>query len=424
MVDMIFTRRDLHQHPEVGFTEFRTASHVVKTLKSLGYQVFYGADAIDLASRRGVPADEQLNNAYERAIRDGADVETLSNMKGGLTAVVATLQGKAPGPTIAFRFDMDALPIIESEDADHIPANLGFRSVYDGNMHACGHDGHTAIGLALAERMTDANFAGTLKLIFQPAEEGGRGAYAMAQKGVVNDVDKLFCLHLGLDTQLGEIYGGSTDFLATTKLMIEFQGVPSHAGATPEKGRNALLGAATALLNIHALPRFSSSTTRINVGLLQGGTALNIIPYYAKMLVETRAADKDANKELERRVRVIAENSAAMHELDCSVTVIGEATTMTCDEGLVELVLDEARKVEGFSSFHHYHKAGASEDASFLIRAVQEHGGQATYMVIGTPIPAPHHNQKFDIDEAALPMAVNLLERIGRRALTGGDTRE
>lgn len=423
-MDVIETRRDLHQHPEVGFTEFRTASHVVQVLGSLGYRVLYGADAIHPSSRRGVPSDEQLRHAYERAIRDGASAETLVNMEGGLTAVIGVLRGKQPGPTIAFRFDMDALPILESNDVNHLPKTFGFRSAYDGNMHACGHDGHTAIGLALAERMAHQNFSGTLKLIFQPAEEGGRGAYAMAKKGVMDDVGKLFCLHLGLDAQLGEIYGGSTDFLATTKLLIEFHGVPSHSGATPEKGRNALLGAATALLNIHAVPRFSTSTTRVNVGLLEGGTALNIVPYYAKMLVETRAADAETNKEVERRVRTIAENSASMHELTCNVSIIGEATTMTCDEELVSLVLEEARKITGFKSFNNYHKAGASEDASFLMRAVQEHGGHATYMVIGTPIAAPHHNQKFDIGEDALPMAVDLLEKIGLRTLTGGNSNE
>lgn len=420
-LDVKGLRRDLHRHPEVGFTEFRTASKVIEILSSLGYEVLYGADAIDSEARRAVPNVKELDSAYERAVRDGAREEILERMKGGLTAVVGVLHGHDPGPTAAFRFDMDALPVHESADADHTPFREGFGSEYDGNMHACGHDGHTAIGLGLAERMADRHFSGTLKLIFQPAEEGGRGAFAMVERGVLDGVDTLFCMHLGLDVPAGEVCGGSTDFLATTKMLAEFTGLPSHAGAAPEKGRNALLGAASALLNIHALPRFGSSATRINVGVLEGGTATNIIPYYAKMLIETRAADRGTNKELERRVRLIVEHSASMHELEQRISVVGEATTIVCDEELVSWVLDEARQVPGFNSFKNYHKAGASEDASFMMRAVQEKGGRATYMVIGTPLAAPHHNQKFDIGEEALPMAVNLLERLGRRMLREED---
>ncbi|HET7577872.1 MAG TPA: amidohydrolase, partial [Bacillales bacterium] len=288
-MDLIELRRDLHQHPEVGFTEFRTAGKVVETLQSLGYQVLYGADALEADSRKGVPEEEELQKAYERALKDGANPKILEKMKGGLTAVIGILEGEQPGPTIAFRFDMDALPILESEDDDHVPFAQGFRSKYEGNMHACAHDGHTSIGLALAEKMVEQSFSGTLMLIFQPAEEGGRGAYSIVQKGIVDEVDKIYCMHLGLDIPLGEIYGGTSDWLASTKMVAHFHGVPSHSGAAPEKGRNALLGAATALLNIHALPRYSNGRTRVGVGILEGGTAPNIIPYYAKMTLETRS---------------------------------------------------------------------------------------------------------------------------------------
>ncbi|MBP0724626.1 amidohydrolase [Bacillus sp. RG28] len=420
MLDIIALRRDFHQYPEVGFTEFRTASKVVEILTSLGYDVIYGKDALDGDSRRGLPAEEVLDEAFVRALRDGANVDILEKMKGGYTAVIGILKGKEQGPTVAFRFDMDALPIHESIDSDHFPQAKGFRSKYEGNMHACAHDGHTAIGLGLAEKLSDRNFSGTIKLIFQPAEEGVRGAYSIVQKGMLDDVDYLFCHHLGTGVPLGEFHGGASGFLASTKLAVHFHGISSHAGASPEKGRNALLGAATALLNIHAISRFSSGSTRVNVGVLEGGTATNIIPQHAKMLVETRSVSEEVNEEVERRVKKIIAHSAEMHELQHEIQVIGSAIPIDCDLDLVTLAVEEARNIEGFSSCKNFGDSNStgSEDASFMIRRVQENGGKGTYMIIGTGIPAPHHHPKFDIQEEVLPWSVELLERIARRTLT------
>lgn len=417
-MDVIELRRDLHRHPEVGFTEFRTASKVVETLTSLGYNVVYGDDAIDESSRLGVPDKDELDKAYERAIRDGANPDILKRMRGGLTGVVGMLKGKKPGPTIAFRFDMDALPIQESSDDDHFPHSQGFRSLYDRHMHACAHDGHTAIGLSLAEKMAHRNFAGTLKLIFQPAEEGVRGAYAMVQKGMVDDVDELYGMHLGIDKPSFEVYGGSTGWLATTKLLIHFHGVPANSGGAPEKGRHAILGAATAALNIHAITRFGTGITRVNVGVLEGGTAPNIVPYFAKMVVETRSDIDAVNQELVNRVRIIVKNSAEMYGLEYDINVIGQATTLTCDEELVDVVLDAAKGIEPFHTFERIGIGNGSEDASFLMKRVQERGGKATYMIIGSTLAAPHHHQKFDIDEQTLPASVQLLENIANRRLS------
>lgn len=417
MDEVIKLRRELHQFPEVGFTEFRTASKVVEVLRTLNFEVLYGAEAIDGDSRRGVPSQEELDNAYQRSLRDGANPEIIKEMEGGLTAVIGTLKGNRPGPTIAFRFDMDALPVQESSENSHFPKEKNFRSKYDGNMHACAHDAHTAIGLEFAKKMANQDFSGTLKLIFQPAEEGGRGAFSVVEKGVIDDVDKIYCFHLGLDVPLGEISGGSKDWLATTKLLSHFHGVPSHSGAAPEKGRNALVGAATALLNIHSLPRHSTEQTRVNVGLLEGGTATNIVPQHAKLLIETRSTSSVVNSELEENVKKIVEHSAKMHGLGFETEVIGNAITLTCDEELINVVMEEAERITEFHSIKDYHKGGGSEDASFLINRVQENGGKGTYMLVGTTISAPHHNQAFDIDEKVLIPTINLLERIANREL-------
>lgn len=236
---------------------------------------------------------------------------------------------------------------------------------------------------------------------------------------MLDDVDYIFCHHLGTNVPLGEVHGASFGFLATTKMVAHFHGVPSHAGASPEKGKNALLGAATALLNIHAIPRFSTGSTRVNVGVLEGGTAANIIPQHAKMIVETRSVSEEVNAELEQRVRNIIAHSAAMHELEHEIEVIGGAIPINSDLDMAELAIEEAKQVEGFTAFKvSDSNAMGSEDASFMIKRVQERGGKGTYMAIGTDIPAPHHHPKFDIQEEILPRSVELLHRIAKRLLT------
>lgn len=418
MLDIIEMRRDLHRHPELGFTEFRTATRVVETLQSLGYEVIYGRDAIDGPSRRGLPSEEVLDSAYERAIQNGANPQIAEKMKGGYTGVVGILRGSEPGPTLAFRFDMDALPIKESSDPQHMPQAQGFISNFVGNMHACAHDGHTTIGLGVAEALSKQKLKGTIKLIFQPAEEGVRGAYAMVEKGMLDDVDYLFCAHLGCDVPTGQVHGGTQGYLATTKLAVQFHGVASHAGATPEKGNNALLGAATALLNIHAIPRFSSGDTRINVGVLEGGTAANIIPEHARMIVETRSESEETNRELEQRVRRIIEHSAGMHELAYEIEVAGGAIPITCDLDMVELANEAARGAAGVHTVPaEMAYSTGSEDASYMVRRVQELGGKATYMIVGASNPMPHHHPRFDIEEESLSIGIDVFRRIAERLL-------
>ncbi|WP_411344791.1 amidohydrolase [Paenibacillus sp. WLX1005] len=418
MLDIIEMRRDLHRHPELGFTEFRTATIVVETLRSLGYEVIYGRDAIDGPSRRGLPSEEVLDHAYERAIKNGANPQIAEQMKGGYTGVVGILRGSEPGPTLAFRFDMDALPIKESTDQQHVPQAEGFISQFNGNMHACAHDGHTTIGLGVAEALSKQKLKGTIKLIFQPAEEGVRGAYAMVEKGMLDDVDYLFCAHLGCDVPTGQVHGGTQGYLATTKLAVQFHGVASHAGADPEKGNNALLGAATAMLNIHAIPRFSTGDTRINVGVLEGGTAANIIPEHARMIVETRSESEETNRDLEQRVRRIIEHSAGMHELTYEIEVAGGAIPITCDPDMVELANEAARDAAGVHTVpEQMAYSTGSEDASYMVRRVQEHGGKATYMIVGASNPVPHHHPRFDIEEESLHIGIDVFRRIAERLL-------
>ncbi|MDR3289064.1 MAG: amidohydrolase [Peptococcaceae bacterium] len=415
-MDVIGLRREFHQYPELAFREFRTAGRVVELLQSLGYEVLCGEAAMEPSVRKSLPAAEEMEAAYQSALAAGANPAVLEKMRGGLTAVVASLRGKEPGPVVAFRFDMDALPVRESEDPEHPPLAQGFRSQWEGKMHACGHDGHTAIGLALAREMATGDFAGTLKLIFQPAEEGVcGGALSIVHKGLVDDVDYIFCLHLMANMELGEVYA-ATRYLASSKIEVEFFGTPAHAGGAPEKGRNALLGAATALLNIHAIPPYPGQEVRINVGVIQGGTAANIIPDYAKLILETRAKSGEVNSELFQRVERVVQGSAQIHGLQYQLKLMGEAATCEADPPLVALVMEEARQA-GFSRIHERYDASVSEDGPYLIQRVQQRGGQGTFMSVGTGTTEAHHTTRFDIREESLPLTVGLLSRMARRIL-------
>jgi len=401
-------RRVFHAHPETAFTEVWTSATVAAELRRLGYRVRTGPEAMDLALVPAAPAPDELAAAVARAREWGAG--DLDAVRDGHTAVIADLDGDRPGPTVAVRVDIDALPLRESHDAAHAPAAAGFVSAHDGFMHACGHDGHIAIGLALARRLAGRDFPGHVRLLFQPAEEGGRGARAMLGADAVDGVDRLYAIHLGLGLPSGTVAAGTHGFFATAKLRVTFTGRQSHASAAPEEGRNALLAAASATLGLHALPRFATADTRVNVGVLRAGTAPNIVASHAEMLAELRSPDGDVCADLERRGRAVLDGAALAHGVEVAVERIGHSTTFDCSPGAVAAVTEAARGVPGVTEVVPSHDIGASDDATLLMRAVAANGGTATYIGFGASSPSPHHSPEFDIDESSLPIAVATLE--------------
>ena len=148
--ELVACRRDLHAHPELAWTEFRTASHVAKSLKALGYEVLMGDACMKADEMMGVPDKAELSRAMGRAIKEGADPELVKKMEGGKTGVVGIMHFAKPGKTVGLRFDMDCLLVEENPTDAHRPTRDGFASTHPGLMHACGHDGHTAIGLGVA----------------------------------------------------------------------------------------------------------------------------------------------------------------------------------------------------------------------------------------------------------------------------------
>ncbi|UOF91317.1 amidohydrolase [Fodinisporobacter ferrooxydans] len=408
-------RREIHRHPEIGWTEYQTTAKVADILEELGMHVQMGAEVIAPAARMGVPEEKILDAARKHARENGVSEARLEQMGNGLTGVVGTYDTGRPGPTIAFRFDMDALQVREAEHAGHIPAVQGFRSEYEGSMHACGHDGHTAIGLGLAMvlmKLRDS-LTGTFKLIFQPAEEGCRGAKAMVEASVVDGVDYFFACHLGVTARNNrQIACGVTEFLASTKIDVELEGVPAHAALAPHEGRSALLAAATIALQLHGIPRHGEGISRINVGILEAGEGRNIVPAFARLQLETRGETNEINQFMTDEAIRIIRSAAQMYQVQEHIHIVGQGISATCDQELIDLVSavashwDSDLKVVPTLPFR------ASEDATYLMEAVQKQGGKATYLLIGTELAAGHHNFSFDFQEESLQTAVALFANV------------
>ena len=419
----IARRRDFHKHAEAAWTEFRTASFVAKTLAELGYEVQTGADTHDESAMMGVPAKAELEKQMQRALEQGADKEWVAKMAGGKTGVVGTLKFAKPGPVVALRVDMDANDLTEATEEKHRPAKEGFASVNKGAMHACGHDGHTAVGLGVAEVLAGlkTELAGTIKLIFQPAEEGVRGAKAMMSKGVVDDVKYIVGMHLGVNLKkLGQVACRTEGFLATTKVDAVFTGTPAHAGAAPETGKNAILAACTATLNLHAISRHSQGASRINVGVIQGGSGRNVIPANAVIKVETRGATSDINEYVYAETVRIVEAAAAMQGCKVTMQLMGGAAGCDNDPELVERIRKVVERQKLLPEIMQSGNIGGSEDCTYFMEKVQKNGGQAAFVMVGTELAAGHHDSFFDFNEAALVPAIALMSGAAAELLTQG----
>lgn len=409
-------RRDFHQYAESGWFEFRTATLVADELNRLGYQLQLGKEVINTDDRMGLPSPVQLAAQEKRAIAQGALIEWLPHFSGGFTGIVATLDTGKAGPTLAFRVDMDALDLNEELTNQHRPHAEGFSSCNPQMMHACGHDGHTAIGLGLARilKQYQSQLTGRIKIIFQPAEEGTRGAKSMAEAGVVDDVDFFVAIHIGTGVPQGELVCGSNSFLATTKFDVTYHGKAAHSGAKPEEGKNALIAAAQATLGLYGIPRHSQGSSRINVGVLNAGIGRNVIPDHALMKVETRGETNEINEFMYQQAINIIEGAAKMQDVKADIKLMGAAQSSHSSPQWVDFIarLAQNKIPELTSVVKNRPEAAGSEDATYFMERTKTLGGQATYMIFGTELSAGHHNERFDFDENVMAVAVKTLATI------------
>jgi amidohydrolase len=369
-------RRDFHIHPELGFREYRTSGIVAKELEALGIEVTKGV---------------------------------------GKTGVVGLLEGSKPGPTLLLRFDMDALPITEETGAEYASQNQGI-------MHACGHDGHTAIGLTVA-RMLHAHreeLAGTIKFCFQPSEEGTYGeevggAEMMMRDGVLDSprVDKTLSLHLWNEKPLGWLGVAGGPVMAGAEIFtIKVTGRGGH-GAIPQQtidpivASTQIVGALQTIVSRNVAPL---ETAVVSVTTIQAGTAFNVIPQTAELTGTIRTFDPGVRQKVVQRFEQIARGVG--EALGCQVVVEVKRMTpaLINDEAISSIVQASARQVLSGSELDTsgYLTMGA-EDMAFMQEKVP-----GCYFFVGSNDKARHldyghHHPKFDFNEEALIRASALM---------------
>ncbi len=357
-------RRDFHKHPETAWLEMRTSAIIAEELTRLGYKVLTGKAVCREGSRLSVPGNDILEEHYRRVKAeatierkmDGGNEDGMpeyidylnGEMAEGYTGVVGILDC-GEGPVAALRFDIDALPMEEDTSEKHRPAREGFASANHGMMHACGHDCHAAIGLGTARILASVRgqLHGTVKLLFQPGEEGVRGANAMVEAGHLDGVDYFAGTHVAPDNSAddGDITPGTYGSLATCKYDVYFRGKSAHAGGFPEMGRNAVLAAAHAVVGLAGISRHSGGITRVNVGSIRGGTSSNVVADEAVISMEVRGETTEVNAYMEERAIEICRAAAMMEGCTCEMELMGHAPSQTSDILFIERIAGMVRSI-------------------------------------------------------------------------------
>lgn len=406
--ELIQLRRDFHRYPETSWLEMRTSAKIAEYLTELGMEVLTGKDVCREEARIGVPDSDILERHFSQVKEQGAPARFLTEeLEQGYTGVVGILRC-GEGPTVALRFDIDALPMEEAEDLEHRPFREGFSSQNPGMMHACGHDCHAAIGLGTARILSELRdqLHGTVKFLFQPGEEGTKGAYAMVENVHLDGVDYFAGTHVAPDDKEddGDITPGTYGSLATCKYNVFFHGQAAHAGGFPEEGKNAVLAAAHAAVGLSGIARHSQGISRVNVGVIRGGSNSNVVADEAMISMEVRGETDEINQYMDRRAKEICQAAAMMEECSCEMRLMGRAPSQVSSPELIERISNLVRNhlPQYQVSSNPNAKNWGSEDIGFMMNRVQEQGGQAVYMRTMTKMASPQHTVRFDVDEDVL----------------------
>ncbi len=408
-------RRALHKIPELGWGEFCTTAKIIENLEPLGWKLYVGRQQISEEAVMG-RSEEFVQKSIERALSEGVDKALIERMEG-YTGCVAEFDTGRPGPVTALRFDIDCVGVEETDRKDHLPNLEGFRSQHEGAMHSCGHDGHTAVGLSVAQWIMDHKdeLNGRITLIFQPAEEGVRGGAAQAASGLLDDVNYLLGAHLAMMCKTGEvcIYPGGV--LCTTKLDVRLKGKPAHPTMSPQLGRNALACACTIVSELLGMARHGNGLGCINVGLMQAGECRNVIPVHASIQLEVRGETAEINDFMVDQANRIVKGTALAYDVEYEVEKVGEAGELLNDSELADLVKEVSEKVPSCRKVIDHKKLGCSEDFTMLAARVRAVGGKTEFFVIGADRTAAHHQREFDFDEKGLETAFDIFTGCLRR---------
>jgi amidohydrolase len=367
---LIETRRDFHRNPELSFQERRTAEIAASKLETLGWKV-----------KRGVAE----------------------------TGVVGLLEGRGPGPTVMIRVDIDALPIQEPKDRP-------YSSLVDGVMHACGHDGHTAVGMAVAELLSRYrdSIKGNIKLVFQPAEEIMSGAIRMIEEGVMKDpdVDRVLSFHLWSGLPVGQIVSQPGPiFSSADEIKITVKGKGGHGGM-PHLSVDPILTAChvvTALQTVLSREIAPTQTAVLGFGTIHGGTAFNVVSDQVELSGTVRTLDDSVREFILKRTEEIASSVAGGLRGEARFDHVRGAPAVLNDGSVADLVAEVAVPVVGKDNVVSITPPQVGDDATFFLREAP-----GCYFLVGCAnaergITASHHNAQFDIDEDSLPLATRIL---------------
>ena len=404
--ELIRLRRHFHKYAEPAWMEFLTTAKIIEELKNYNLDLYYGKE-IYFNKRMGLP-EKSILDSYKNSISI-SDIEKKEEILDSYTGLIAVLDTKKIGPNIGFRFDIDANELCESNSLGHLPNILNFSSKNSFAMHACGHDAHMSIGIELAKILASniKKLKGKIIFIFQPAEEGVRGAYSLMNNPIIDKLDYLAGMHIGMDVKSGEIGVGSHGFLATKKIDIIFKGKASHAGASPEKGHNALLAASSAVLNFNSLAQHSMGEARINVGKLNAGSGRNIIANKAKIEMEIRGENENIISYLYDGVNRIVKGSAISYDCSYEIEIKGQAPSLiSYDEEFI-------KNLRNYYKEKSYKLVDAnlkgSEDIAYLLNEVRKAGGKTVHFILGSNLKDSHHSEEFDINEKDMLRGVDLM---------------
>jgi len=370
--ETVTQRRDFHQHPEIAFEEVRTGGIIAEKLEALGLDV-----------RRGV----------------------------GKTGVVATLETGREGRTVLARADIDALPIQDEKEAP-------YRSQVDGKMHACGHDAHAAVLLSVAKILSEQkeDLSGKVVFVFQPAEEIVEGAKAMLQDGALTGLrpDASIGLHLSSDYPVGTVaVKGGPSMAAADAFRMTIRGSGGHA-AKPHECVDPILIAAEligALQSLVARETDPQDSAVVSITSIHGGTAYNIIPEEVELKGTLRTFQPETRDYLQRRIEALSTGIVGSLRGEVTLEWLTGSPAVLNDAAMAERVREVAKGVVGEENVVALVPTMGGDDMALWL---QEAPG--CYFFVGARneargIHRPHHHPQFDLDEAALPVAVEVLTK-------------
>lgn len=379
--DLILWRHKFHAIPELSFEELKTTEEILRILKELG-----------LAIRK-------------------------VGVAGKKTGVVAEIEGAGPGPCIALRADIDALPVTEE-------SNKEYSSRHPGIMHACGHDGHIAILLGVASIMKKRakHFKGRLRFIFQPSEESDKsGAKAMIDEGALDGVSSIFGLHLWQPIQSGHVgYASGTIMAACDKFEITIQGKGGH-GAYPHTAMDPIVAASCVINDLQSIVSREIDpleTAVVTVGKVEAGTVSNVIPEKAFLTGTLRSLSENVRKHLQESVIRIAEHTSISHRCSSETKIIEGYPSTSNDPECTKTCVSVVEKILGKECVHEIKPSMGADDMGIFLERVP-----GCYFFLGTGNPEkgliyPHHHPRFDIDDDVLPLGVAILSSIAWRLLS------